>query len=328
MSVRTAVLLTNLGTPDRLEVPSVKRFLKEFLSDPMVVNLPRWFWLPLLNGIILPLRSPKTLEGYRRVWTDQGSPLLAISKRQREALQQALLEQAHVDLAMRYGNPSFLSVLRLLRDAAIQRIVVLPLYPQFSETTTATSEKHLRECLKNLDYAPEIQLIDNYAGEESYILALETSIRAHWKQYGQQHLLMSFHGLPQVNVDRGDPYQKQCEQTARLLAQKLGLDEGQWSVGYQSRFGKQTWIQPYTSDVLEDLISRNIKSVDIICPGFSADCLETLDEIEVEYREEFLELGGESFRYIPALNDQPLHIEMMKQLVLSKIQPTITDEMN
>ncbi len=316
MSARTAVLLTNLGTPDRLEVSSVKRFLREFLSDPMGVNLPRWFWLPLLNGIILPLRSPKTLEGYRRVWTDQGSPLLAISKRQREALQKVLLEQAHVELAMRYGNPSFMSVLRLLRDAGVNRIVMLPLYPQFSETTTATSEVHLKRCLQQLDYSPDVELIDSYADHDAYISALAASVTAHWQKSRQHHLLMSFHGLPQVNVDRGDPYQKQCEQTAHLLARHLGLTDDQWSIGYQSRFGKQTWIQPYTSDVLEDLVSRDIKSVDIICPGFSADCLETLDEIEVEYREEFLEMGGESFRYIPALNDQPSHIEMMKQLVL------------
>ncbi|MEM7562511.1 MAG: ferrochelatase [Pseudomonadota bacterium] len=316
MSVRTAVLLTNLGTPDRLEVSSVKKFLREFLSDPMVVNLPRLFWLPLLNGIILPLRSPKTLEGYKRVWTDDGSPLMAISKRQRESLQQALLEQAHVELAMRYGNPSFISVLRLLRDAGINRIIMLPLYPQFSETTTATSEIHLRRCLKQLDYAPEIALIDHYAGHEAYIAALAASVSDHWEKHPQKHLLMSFHGLPQVNVDRGDPYQTQCEKTAQLLSEKLGLTDDQWSIGYQSRFGKQTWIQPYTSDVLEDLVSREIKAVDIICPGFSADCLETLDEIEVEYREEFLELGGEAFSYIPALNEQASHIEMMKQLVL------------
>ncbi len=294
MSAKTAVLLTNLGTPDRLERASVKRFLKEFLSDPLVVRLPRIFWLPLLHGIILPLRSGKTLQAYSRVWGEQGSPLMMYSNRQRSALQQKLLEQAHVDLAMRYGNPSYESVLRLLRDAGIDKLVVLPLYPQYSVTT--------------------LEFIGYYPDHPAYIEALAESIREHWQQ-GQRHLLMSFHGLPQANVDRGDPYQAQCEKTAKLLAASLGLGADDWSIGYQSRFGKQTWIQPYTSDVLHRLVARGIKAVDVVCPGFSSDCLETLDEIEVEYRNEFFELGGEQFSYIHALNDRDAHIEMMRQLV-------------
>ena len=314
MSARTAVLLTNLGTPDQLDRDAVKRFLREFLSDPLVVRLPRALWLPLLHGIILPLRSGRTLEAYRRVWSDAGSPLLAIASRQREALQSRLLERAHVELAMRYGNPSFPSVLRLLRDAGIERLVVLPLYPQYSVTTTATSYKHLIASLRELDYSPEIEFIGYYPDHPAYIEALAQSIREH--QAGDpRHLLMSFHGLPQANVDRGDPYQQQCERSARLLAESLGLAQSDWSIGYQSRFGKQTWIQPYTSDVLHDLVARGVRRLDVICPGFSADCLETLDEIEVEYRNEFLELGGEAFRYIPALNDRAAHIEMMAQLV-------------
>jgi len=314
MSARTAVLLSNLGTPDSLERASVKRFLREFLSDPLVVRLPRIFWLPLLHGIILPLRSGKTLQAYSRVWGEDGSPLLAYAKRQREALQQKLLEQSHVELAMRYGNPSYASVLRLLRDAGIERLVVLPLYPQYSVTTTATSYKHLINTLRQLDWKPALEFIGYYPEHPAYIDALAESVREHWQQ-GQRHLLMSFHGLPQVNVDRGDPYQSQCEKTADLLAVRLGLEESDWSIGYQSRFGKQTWIQPYTSDVLHRLVERGIKAVDVICPGFSADCLETLDEIEVEYRNEFLELGGEEFSYIHALNERDTHIEMMRSLV-------------
>lgn len=314
MSAKTAVLLTNLGTPDRLERTSVKRFLKEFLSDPLVVRLPRIFWLPLLYGIILPLRSGKTLQAYSRVWGEEGSPLMAYSNRQRAALQQKLLEQAHVDLAMRYGNPSYESVLRLLRDAGVEKLVVLPLYPQYSVTTTATSYRHLKKTLNNLDFAPALEFIGYYPDHPAYIEALAESIREHWRQ-GQRHLLMSFHGLPQANVDRGDPYQVQCEKTANLLAASLGLDESDWSIGYQSRFGKQAWIQPYTSDVLQRLVARGIKAVDVVCPGFSSDCLETLDEIEVEYRNEFIELGGEKFGYIHALNDRDAHIEMMRQLV-------------
>ena len=314
MPARTAVILTNLGTPDALEVASVKRFLKEFLSDPLVVRLPRLLWLPLLHGVILPLRSHKTLQAYGRVWGEDGSPLLAYAKKQRQALQQKLFEQAHVELAMRYGNPSYISVLRLLRDAGVDKLVLLPLYPQYSVTTTATSYKHLIDSLKQLDYAPAIEFIGYYPEHPAYIDALAESIRGHWQQ-GQRHLLISFHGLPQANIDRGDPYQRQCQQSARLLAAKLGLGDDDWSIGYQSRFGKQVWIQPYTSDVLQRLVERGVKAVDVICPGFSADCLETLDEIAVEYRREFLDHGGEQFSYIPALNDRDSHIEMMRQLV-------------
>ena len=320
MSARTAVLLTNLGTPDTLERASVKRFLREFLSDPLVVRLPRILWLPLLHGIILPLRSGKTLQAYSRVWGDEGSPLLAFAKRQRSALQQKLLGQVHVDLAMRYGNPSFPSVLRPLRDAGIEQLVVLPLYPQYSVTTTATSYRHLKNTLNQLDWKPALEFIGYYPDHPAYIDALAESIREHWQQQ-RRHLLMSFHGLPQANIDRGDPYQVQCEKTANLLARKLELADSDWSIGYQSRFGKQTWIQPYTSDVLHALIKRGVKAVDVICPGFSADCLETLDEIEVEYRNEFLALGGEQFSYIHALNDREAHIEMMRSLV----QPFLPD---
>ncbi|MGD8839161.1 MAG: ferrochelatase [Gammaproteobacteria bacterium] len=324
MSATTAVLLTNLGTPDRLERGAVKQFLREFLSDPLVVRLPRAFWLPLLHGIILPLRSGRTLEAYSRVWREDGSPLLAYANRQRTELQQLLLEKAHVELAMRYGNPSYTSVLRLLRDAGAGKLIVLPLYPQYSVTTTATSYKHLLATLGELDWHPEIEFIGYYPDHPAYIGALAQSVRDHW-QDGQRHLLMSFHGLPQANVDRGDPYQRQCEQTARLLAKELGLEDADWSIGYQSRFGRQTWIQPYTSDVLHDLAARGVRAVDVICPGFSADCLETLDEIEVEYRNEFLGLGGEEFAYIHALNDRGAHIEMMFELVqpyLSKVPGT------
>jgi ferrochelatase len=324
MPANTAVILTNLGTPDRLERASIKRFLREFLSDPLVVRLPRLFWLPLLYGIILPLRSGKTLQAYSRVWGEEGSPLLAYANRQRNALQEKLLGQAHVELTMRYGNPSYPSVLRQLRDAGVDRLVVLPLYPQYSVTTTATSYKHLKNTLRELDYSPTVEFIGYYPDHPAYIDALAESIREHWQQE-QRHLLMSFHGLPQENVDRGDPYQQQCEKTAQLLAAKLELGADDWSIGYQSRFGKQTWIQPYTSDVLHQLVERGVKAVDVICPGFSADCLETLDEIEVEYRNEFMQLGGEQFSYIHALNDRDAHIEMMQSLVrpyLSNGSPT------
>ena len=318
MSQSTAVLLTNLGTPDRLDRTAVKEFLREFLSDPLVVRLPRIFWLPLLYGIILPLRSGRTLEAYSRVWSEDGSPLLAFAKRQRDALREKLPEAVRVELMMRYGNPSYASILQPLRDAGIEKLVVLPLYPQYSVTTTATSYKHLKNSLNQLDWDPTLEFIGYYPDFPPYIDALAESVNEHWQQ-GKRHLLMSFHGLPQANIDRGDPYQQQCEKTARLLAEKLGLEASDWSIGYQSRFGKQTWIQPYTSDVLHQLVDRGITAVDVICPGFSADCLETLDEIEVEYRKEFLDLGGEAFSYIHALNDRASHIDMMQQLLAPKL---------
>ena len=314
MPAKTAVILTNLGTPDQLDRPAVKRFLREFLSDPLVVRLPRIFWLPLLYGIILPLRSGKTLQAYKRVWGKEGSPLLAFANRQQAALSASLGDAATVTLAMRYGNPSFAAELARLQQAGIDKLVVLPLYPQYSVTTTATSYKHLKQCLNQLDYSPEIEFIGYYHEHPDYITALAQSVQSHW-QSQQNHLLISFHGLPQANIDRGDPYQSQCERSANLLAESLGLESSQWSIGYQSRFGKQAWIQPYTSDVLRELVGKGITAVDVICPGFSADCLETLDEIEVEYRHEFLALGGEQFSYIPALNDNKAHIEMMRALV-------------
>ncbi len=314
MPAKTAVLLTNLGTPDRLERVAVRRFLREFLSDPLVVRLPRLLWYPILYGIILPIRSGRTLEAYRRVWREEGSPIMAISRQQCAALQSRLGDTVRVELAMRYGNPSYADVLQSLQADGIEKLVVLPLYPQYSVTTTATSYKHLRRILNTMAYAPAIEFIGYYPEEPAYIDALAEAVREHWQQ-GQRHLLMSFHGLPQANVDRGDPYQDQCEKTARLLAAKLGLDASDWSIGYQSRFGKQTWIQPYTSDVLHELVARGVKAVDVICPGFSADCLETLDEIEVEYRKEFLDLGGEEFSYIAALNARDSHIDMMRALI-------------
>ena len=315
MSPSTAVLLTNLGTPDRLDRAAVKAFLREFLSDPLVVRLPRAFWLPLLYGVILPLRSGRTLQAYRRVWGQDGSPLLAFTQRQCLALRTRLSSSARVELMMRYGNPSYSSTLRSLRDAGISKLVVLPLYPQYSVTTTATSYKHLQATLNQLDWNPALEFIGYYPDFPAYIESLAESVTAHWQQK-RRHLLMSFHGLPQANIKRGDPYQQQCEKTANLLANALNLEPSDWSIGYQSRFGKQAWIQPYTSDVLQQLVDRGITAVDVICPGFSADCLETLDEIEVEYHKEFIELGGVEFSYIPALNDRESHIEMMRQLIL------------
>ncbi len=316
MPPNTAILLTNLGTPDALDKASVKRFLKQFLSDPRVVEIPRPIWWLILNGIILPVRSSKTLQAYSRIWGEKNSPLLTYTQKQKSALQALLGENIKVDMAMRYGNPSFESVVETLLKDGIERFVVLPLYPQNSATTTATSFHHLVEVLAARRNLPSIHFIDNYHDHPSYISALVGSVKRHWQQSNRQHhLLMSFHGLPQVNVDKGDPYYHQCLKTADLLAEALALDESDWSLSFQSRFGKQVWLKPYTADVLETLVYKGVKAVDVICPGFAADCLETLDEIKIEYRHLFIEQGGDDFSYIPALNDEVAHIEMMRAIV-------------
>lgn len=316
MPSKTAVLLTNLGTPNSLDRAAVKTFLNQFLSDKRVVEIPRLPWWFILNGIILPFRSGKSLQGYKRIWTDEGSPLMVHSLRQQSALQQKLGGEVPVVLAMRYGKPSFETVVGELMVSGLDRLIVLPLYPQNSATTTATTFYHLADTLAHTRSLPSIHFIDSYYQHPTYIEALANSVRAHWqKSAHRNHLVMSFHGLPQVNVDRGDPYYDQCQKTAKLLVDELGLEASNWSLCFQSRFGKQVWLKPYASDTLAELAANGTKAVDIICPGFSADCLETLDEIKIEYRDFFMEQGGEQFHYIPALNADDDHIEMMRALV-------------
>jgi ferrochelatase len=316
MPLKTAVLLSNLGTPDSLDRAAVKRFLKQFLSDRRVVEMPWLPWWLILNGVILPMRSGRTLQAYQRIWTDEGSPLMAYSLRQQSALQEKLGSTVPVALAMRYGNPSFKTVIGKLIQSGLERLIVLPLYPQNSAATTATTFHHLAHTLAGTRHLPSIHFIDSYYQHAAYIEALVNSVRSHWQNSAQQnHLLMSFHGLPQVNVDRGDPYYDQCQKTASLLADQLDLEASNWSLCFQSRFGKQTWLKPYTSVVLSELATNGNKAVDIICPGFSADCLETLDEIDIEYRARFVQQGGEQFNYIAALNDDDMHVEMMRTLL-------------
>jgi ferrochelatase len=313
---KTAVLLTNLGTPADNTQPAVRKFLKQFLSDQRVVEIPIFIWWFILNLIILPFRSRSALEAYNEIWTDEGSPLLAISHRQRQALQQKLGGQVHVDIMMRYGEPSFHSVLNGLMQQGYNNFIVLPLYPQNSATTTATSYDHIASVLKKTRNVPDLSLISNYHADPGYIHALTASVQEHWQaQQRQRFLLMSFHGLPQRNVDLGDPYYDQCMGTAHLLATMLGLSSNQWGVSFQSRFGKQQWLKPYTAQTLEALASNGLKEIDVICPGFSADCLETLEEIQMQNRDVFLAAGGEQYQYIPCLNDRDDHIEMMVELV-------------
>ena len=321
----TGILLTNLGTPDAPTTPALRRYLAEFLSDPRITEMPRWLWWLILHGIILRVRPSRSAKNYAKIWTEAGSPLFSISKQQQQDLQRALSEKLDspvmVALGMRYGQPSIAAGLDELRQANAQRIIVLPLYPQYSSSTTGSTFDAIGECLKTWRWIPDLQFISHYHDNAGYIKALADSIQQHWAQHGQpQQLLFSFHGIPQRFFDAGDPYFCECHKTARLVADALQLTDEQWQVVFQSRFGREPWLQPYTDEILKQLPQQGVKHVNVICPGFSADCLETLEEIEQENREYFLQAGGEQYSYIPALNAQPLHIEALTNLVVQYTQ--------
>ena len=316
----TGILLTNLGTPDAATPAAVRRYLSEFLFDPRIVEAPRWLWWLALHGVILRIRPRPVARAYQKVWTEQGSPLLSISKKQQVLLEQAIAphfkSRVKVELAMRYGTPSISSALRNLKQANAQRILILPLYPQYSATTTASTFDAVADELKSWRWIPELRMIQHYHDHDFYINALVNTISAHRQQHGDaEKLLFSFHGLPQRYLDQGDPYFCECHKTARLVAEKLALNENQWALAFQSRFGREEWLKPYADKTLIKWAEEGIKSVQVCCPGFSADCLETLEEIKVENRDYFLNAGGERFEYIPALNDSADHIGMMGQLV-------------
>jgi len=317
----TGVLLTNLGTPDTPTTSDVRRYLAEFLWDPRVVEIPRPLWWMILHGIILRLRPARSARKYATVWTEAGSPLLAISKRQAAALQQALDKHCpgpvKVAVAMRYGNPSIAAGLDALRDAGARRLLLFPLYPQYSATTTASTFDALAAVLKTWRWLPELRMISHYHDDAAYIGALVQRIRATWRETKPgERLLFSFHGLPKRNLLAGDPYHCECHKTARLVAEELGLEQGHWAVSFQSRFGRAEWLKPYTSELLAQWAKEGVDSVDVVCPGFAADCLETLEEIAVENRDIFLAAGGKTFHYIPALNDDAQHIEALTALIL------------
>ncbi|MCB2263720.1 MAG: ferrochelatase [Candidatus Thiosymbion ectosymbiont of Robbea hypermnestra] len=317
----SGVLLINLGTPDAPTVPAVRRYLAEFLSDPRVIELPRALWWPILHGVLLRLRPRRSARSYRSVWTAQGSPLLTIARRQARALQERLDRhlpgQMRVALGMRYGNPSIASALADLRDLNARRILVLPLYPQYSATTTASGFDAVTAELATWRRLPELRFVNQYHDEPGYIDALARSIRAHWAEGGEpDRLLFSFHGLPREYLLRGDPYGCQCRKTARLTAEALELDPQRWRLAFQSRVGHKEWLRPYTDETLTAWGREGVRKVHVICPGFSADCLETLEEIAVMNRELFLAAGGEAFSYIPALNDRADHLEALTALIL------------
>lgn len=308
----TGILLVNLGTPDAPTTKALRSYLAEFLWDKRVTELPRFFWWLVLHGVILRIRPARSARLYEKVWTENGSPLLSISKAQAQALQQKLGEEFKVVLAMRYGNPSIASGLEELRN--VERIVVLPLYPQYASATTGSSFDAIADVLKTWRRIPDLRFISHYHDHSAYINALITQIKSYWNEHGVPNkLLFSFHGIPKRFAIAGDPYGDQCHKTAKLVA--LGLEIDNWDVVFQSRFGREEWLQPYTDHRLIALAKEGIKRVDIVCPGFSADCLETLDEINRENREIFLEAGGEEFHYIPALNDSDEHIEALVQIL-------------
>lgn len=313
---KTGVLLVNLGTPDSPEVADVRKYLAEFLSDPRVVELPRILWKLILHGVILRIRPGKSAKAYASVWTDDGSPLLSISKKQSSALQHQLGDDIPVELAMRYGNPDIHSAFVAFQKANVRRVLVLPLYPQYSATTTASVFDGITSELQKWRRIPELRFINQYYREDGYITALAESIQqAQTEQGAPDKLLFSFHGIPKDYVESGDPYYQQCLDTADQVVSKLGLDKDQWQLSFQSRVGNKEWLKPYTDILLKEWGQNGVKKVQVICPGFSADCLETLEEIAEENKEYFTQAGGEDLYYIPALNDNPAHISMLTGLI-------------
>lgn len=314
------ILITNLGTPETPTAAGLRKYLAEFLSDPRVVEIPRLLWLLILHGIILRLRPKKSASLYQKIWTSEGSPLLVISQKQQAALQARLSEAYDVPvtvaLGMRYGHPSIGSALEQLKAANARRILVLPLYPQYASSTTGSTFEAVSKHIGRWRWVPELRFISSYHDQAEYIEALASSIREHFQAKGRpEKLLMSFHGIPRITQEDGDPYLCQCHKTARLLAESLGLAEEEYGLSFQSRFGKAEWIQPYTSETLKQWAGEGTKSVAVVTPGFSADCLETLEEIAGENREYFLEAGGQAYEYIPALNEREDHIQALKTLI-------------
>jgi ferrochelatase len=319
---KIGVILANLGSPTEPTPKAVKSFLIPFLHDYRVIELTRWLWCPILYGIILPFRSVKSAKNYAKVWWPEGSPLRVITQRQVSALQNYFEETSTgryvVTEAYSYSAPSLESALDKLRDHGAEQVVMLPLYPQYSATSTAPLLDQLGKYFQSRRNTMQTSYVRSYYRNSQYIDALAKSVKQYWSEHGQAELLlMSFHGIPQQFADKGDPYPQECETTAQLLAQQLGLQPDQWQISYQSRLGRAQWLAPSTSDSLELLGSKKLASVQVMCPGFSVDCLETLEEIEMENAEIYQTAGGSSYQYIPCLNDSRDHIQMMAELIRS-----------
>jgi protoporphyrin/coproporphyrin ferrochelatase len=321
---KIAVLLVNLGSPSAPTNASVRRYLKEFLSDPRVVNLPRWIWWIILNFIILPFRPAKSAKAYRQIWMDEGPPLVVLTR----ALTKKLVKKFqsydgpddyHIEMAMRYGKPAIREKLAEIKATGIDRLTVLPLYPQYSSTTTASVFAEIFAEINQWRAIPSIHFISDYHQDPEYISAIAASIKESWQQHGKgQRLVLSFHGLPAVLIKWGDPYFDQCQRTANLITEELGLQSEKVLCVFQSRFGRAEWLQPYCINVLEQLPSQGIADIDIVCPGFAVDCLETLEEIALTNKAVFLQAGGKRCQYIPALNASEAHVNVLFRLINDK----------
>ncbi len=329
-TTKTAVLLLNLGTPSAPTPKAVRVYLKEFLSDPRIVEIPRFIWWFILNGIILPIRSSASAKKYASIWLPQlGSPLMHYSRLQAKELGERFTNEGHtvlVDLAMRYGKPSAQEALESLKAQGMERLLLLPLYPQYSATTTASSFDEVFRVLSTWRDQPELRLVKHYHDNPAYIAALREQVLNSWDKDGHpdfakgDRFVMSFHGLPKRNLMKGDPYHCECLKTGRLLGEALGLQPDQYMVTFQSRFGKAEWLKPYTAPTIEQLAKDGCQRIDIFCPGFPADCLETLEEIAMEARDSFLEHGGKDYRYIPCLNGNPKWIEALSEIAHQHLQ--------
>ena len=322
---RVGILLTNLGTPQAPEKKPLRTYLKQFLSDPRVVEVPRLIWWFILNGVILNIRPARSAAAYKTVWTERGSPLMFHTRDQAEALRSAISAQfgdkVIVDFAMRYGSPAIPDVLQSMLQQGVRKLLVLPLYPQYSGATTASTFDAIAEDFTARRWLPDLRFISHYHDHPAYITALADSIREFRAQHDSaDKLLFSYHGEPKKYLEKGDPYHCECLKTSRLVAEELGLQEGEYTSAFQSRFGREEWLKPYTDETLKGFPQQGIKSVQVICPGFSADCLETLEEIAVENRDYFIEAGGEDFAYIPCLNSSPGHISCLETIVKEHLQ--------
>lgn len=322
---RTALLLVNLGTPTAPTPAAVRKYLAEFLADPRVVELPRWLWWLILHGYVLRTRPRRSAEAYAKVWSDAGSPLAVFSAQLAARVQEDITrhygDAVTVALAMRYGQPSIGRTIVRLQREGVRRLLVLPLYPQYSSATSGSTFDAVAAAMQTLRWPPQLRTIEDYHDDPGYLAALATSVQTHWAQHGRaQKLLLSFHGLPERSARAGDPYFRQCHETARRLRGVLGLDEDGMIIAFQSRVGAQKWLQPYTDEVVAALPRQGVRSIDVLCPGFAVDCLETLEEIALRYRATFLTQGGERFAYIPALNATSAHASALAQLAVKHMQ--------
>ena len=313
---KTGVLLANLGTPDSPEPRDVRKFLAEFLWDPRVVEAPRWLWWLALHGVILRFRPSRSAHAYRQIWTEAGSPLLVHSHALARKVADAVApEGVHVTLGMTYGSPSIANALEELRAAKVRRLLVLPLYAQYSATTTASVFDRVTRALQRWRWLPELRFVTNYHDEPLYIDAIAASIQDYWTRHDRTHLLFSFHGIPRRYLLAGDPYHCQCHKTARRVTDKLGLRDDEWSLSFQSQVGREEWLRPYTDQTLLEYARQGRRKVTVVSPGFATDCLETLEEIELRNRAAFMAQGGESYGYVPALNESAPHVALLRRLI-------------